>query len=80
MCFTLYCLLLFRITGFEVIKMRMTNAQLVDEISSHYISGLITNLYLLVLKLDVLGNPFKLLTGLGSGLAGLLIDPVAVCF
>lgn len=71
-------LILFRITGFQVIKMRMTNAELLDEITSHYKSGLISNLYLLVFKLDVLGNPFKLLTGIGSGLAGLFIDPVAV--
>jgi hypothetical protein len=47
-------------------------------ILEHYKSGIMSNLYTVVLELDALGNPYKLLTGIGTGLSALVEEPFQV--
>ncbi|KAK3093140.1 hypothetical protein FSP39_011676 [Pinctada imbricata] len=50
-------------------------SQLNGEIGRHYASQAIKQVYVLVLGLDVLGNPFGLLRGLGEGVEDLFYEP-----
>lgn len=48
------------------------------EAQHHYVSQLIKQLYVLVLGLDVLGNPFGLVSGLKQGVEDLFYEPFQV--
>lgn len=48
------------------------------EAQHHYVSQLIKQLYVLVLGLDVLGNPFGLVTGFKQGVEDLFYEPFQV--
>jgi vacuolar protein sorting-associated protein 13A/C len=56
----------------------MSSQQLMATILEHYKSGIMSNLYTVVLELDALGNPYKLLTGIGTGLSALVEEPFQV--
>lgn len=48
------------------------------EAQHHYVSQLIKQLYVLVLGLDVLGNPFGLVSGFKQGVEDLFYEPFQV--
>jgi len=48
------------------------------EAQHHYVSQIIKQLYVLVLGLDVLGNPFGLVSGLRQGVEDLFYEPFQV--
>lgn len=45
---------------------------------THYIGQFVKQLYVLVLGLDVLGNPFGLVTGLKQGVEDFFYEPFQV--
>ncbi|KAJ1520910.1 hypothetical protein ONE63_003990 [Megalurothrips usitatus] len=53
----------------------LTQAQLMSEAKMHYIGSLLKQLYVLVLGLDVIGNPFGLVVGLTKGVEDLFYEP-----
>ena len=52
--------------------------QFVQELTSHYVGQVIKQLYVLVLGLDVIGNPFGLVVGLTKGVEDLFYEPIQV--
>ena len=57
-----------------------SNSQLGDGISKHYQTQAIKQLYVLVLGLDVLGNPYGLISGVGTGAKNFFYEPYQVLF
>ncbi|KAG8230078.1 hypothetical protein J437_LFUL009197 [Ladona fulva] len=53
----------------------MNGSQLIQEVSMHYIGQSLKQLYVLVLGLDVIGNPFGLVLGLTRGVEDLFYEP-----
>lgn len=56
----------------------MTVNQMITEMTRHYVSQGIRQMYVLVLGLDVLGNPFGVLRGMAQGVEDLFYEPVKV--
>ena len=52
--------------------------QLTGEIVRHYSQQAIKQMYVLVLGLDVLGNPFGVIRGLATGIEDLFYEPYQV--
>ena len=52
--------------------------QLVQEMVAHYQGQVVKQLYVLVLGLDVIGNPFGLVVGLTKGVEDLFYEPFQV--
>ena len=50
-------------------------SQLTNEIVRHYSQQAIKQMYVLVLGLDVLGNPFGLIRGMATGIEDLFYEP-----
>lgn len=69
----------FRLAFFERQYVLLNQRQLMTEAQHHYVSQLIKQLYVLVLGLDVLGNPFGLVSGLRQGVEDLFYEPFQVC-
>ncbi|XP_065656239.1 intermembrane lipid transfer protein VPS13A isoform X1 [Hydra vulgaris] len=65
----------FKLACFEVNSMLLSSSQLTSEIMKHYQSQAINQLYVLVLGLDVLGNPYGLITGVGAGAKNFFYEP-----
>lgn len=57
----------------------LTQKQLIAEVISHYTNQTIKQLYVLVLGLDVIGNPYGLVLGLTKGVEDLFYEPFQVC-
>lgn len=53
----------------------MTHKQLVSEASTHYAGQAIKQAYVLVLGLDVIGNPYGLVVGTMKGIEDLFYEP-----
>ncbi|KAH3866034.1 hypothetical protein DPMN_029085 [Dreissena polymorpha] len=51
------------------------NKQLTGEMTGHYAGQAVKQMYVLVLGLDVLGNPFGLLRGMAEGMQDLFYEP-----
>ncbi|GIY23535.1 vacuolar protein sorting-associated protein 13 [Caerostris darwini] len=66
---------IFKLDYFERRYVFMSQNQLVSEATSHYVSQAVKQLYMLVLGLDVIGNPVGLLMGLGEGVSDLFYEP-----
>ncbi|XP_055946551.1 intermembrane lipid transfer protein Vps13-like isoform X4 [Argiope bruennichi] len=66
---------IFKLDYFERRYVFMSQNQLVSEATSHYVSQAVKQLYMLVLGLDVIGNPVGLLLGLGEGVTDLFYEP-----
>lgn len=49
-----------------------------SEVQMHYRGQMIKQLYVLVLGLDVLGNPFGLVVGISEGVQDLFYEPFQV--
>lgn len=56
----------------------LTQRQLTNEATSHYIDQAVKQLYVLVLGLDVIGNPYGLVLGLTKGVEDLFYEPFQV--
>ncbi len=52
--------------------------QLTGEIARHYSQQAIKQMYVLVLGLDVLGNPFGVIRGIATGIEDLFYEPYQV--
>ncbi|XP_017078120.1 vacuolar protein sorting-associated protein 13 [Drosophila eugracilis] len=65
----------FRLAFFERNYQFFSQKQLVNEITSHYTGQALKQLYVLVLGLDVLGNPYGLVVGLKKGVQDLFYEP-----
>lgn len=67
-----------RLAFFERQYVLLNQRQLMMEAQHHYVSQLIKQLYVLVLGLDVLGNPFGLVSGFKQGVEDLFYEPFQV--
>lgn len=56
----------------------LTFSQLLSEVQSHYISQAIQQAYVLLLGLDVLGNPYGLVKDFTQGLGDFFYEPFLV--
>ncbi|XP_067630378.1 intermembrane lipid transfer protein Vps13 [Eurosta solidaginis] len=65
----------FRLAFFEREYQFFTQQQLTSEIVAHYTGQALKQLYVLVLGLDVLGNPYGLVVGLKKGVEDLFYEP-----
>jgi vacuolar protein sorting-associated protein 13A/C len=68
----------FRLAYFERQYTFLTQHQLVSEVSMHYAGQSVKQLYVLVLGLDVIGNPYGLVLGLTQGVEDLFYEPFQV--
>ena len=66
---------LFRIDFFERKNSLMANDELISEATSHYVRQVLKQFYVIVLGLDVIGNPVGLVMGLGQGFGDLFYEP-----
>ncbi|VVC40207.1 Hypothetical protein CINCED_3A023147 [Cinara cedri] len=64
-----------KLAFFERQYVVLNQRQLMIEAQHHYVSQLIKQLYVLVLGLDVLGNPFGLVSGFKQGVEDLFYEP-----
>ncbi|XP_072290202.1 intermembrane lipid transfer protein VPS13A isoform X2 [Eucyclogobius newberryi] len=65
----------FKLAFFELKFMFCTTQQLQWEVVRHYSKQAIKQMYVLVLGLDVLGNPFGLIRGLSEGVEAFFYEP-----
>lgn len=65
----------FRLAFFEREYCFLTQRQLVSECVSHYSGQAVKQLYVLVLGLDVIGNPYGLVVGFTKGVEDLFYEP-----
>ncbi|CAG0924924.1 unnamed protein product [Notodromas monacha] len=66
----------FRLNYFERQNRLMAKKRLIAEVSTHYTAQGLRQLYVLVLGLDVIGNPFGLAMGIGQGAKDLFYEPI----
>ena len=67
-----------RLAYFERSQQWMSYEGLLYEVIRHYTGQVIKQLYVLVLGLDVLGNPFGLVLGVTKGVGDLFYEPIQV--
>jgi vacuolar protein sorting-associated protein 13A/C len=65
----------FRLAFFERNYRFLTQKQLISECQAHYTGQAVKQLYVLVLGLDVIGNPFGLVVGITQGVEDLFYEP-----
>uniref|UniRef100_A0A8D8LZY6 Vacuolar protein sorting-associated protein 13C n=2 Tax=Cacopsylla melanoneura TaxID=428564 RepID=A0A8D8LZY6_9HEMI len=65
----------FKLSYFERNGVFLNQSMLVSEVTSHYTGQFLKQAYVLVLGLDVLGNPYGLVTGLATGVEDLFYEP-----
>lgn len=68
----------FRLTFFERDYNFFTQSQLTSEIVSHYTNQAVKQAYVLILGLDVIGNPYGLVVGFTKGVEDLFYEPFQV--
>lgn len=68
----------FRLAYFEREYTFLTQKQLISEATSHYFGQMVKQLYVLVLGLDVIGNPYGLVLGITKGVEDLFYEPFQV--
>ncbi|XP_066252738.1 intermembrane lipid transfer protein Vps13 isoform X1 [Euwallacea similis] len=66
---------IFKLSFFERDYIFLNQKQLVSEATNHYVGQLIKQLYVLVLGLDVIGNPYGLVIGITKGVEDLFYEP-----
>jgi vacuolar protein sorting-associated protein 13A/C len=59
---------------------RYTITKLKNEVSAHYQNQFLKQIHVLVLGLDVLGNPLGIIRGLAEGVESLFYEPYKVSF
>ncbi|XP_011301984.1 vacuolar protein sorting-associated protein 13C isoform X2 [Fopius arisanus] len=67
--------IVFKLAYFERNYIFMTHQQLISEATSHYVGQAIKQAYVLVLGLDVIGNPYGLVVGTMKGIEDLFYEP-----
>ncbi|XP_017891074.1 vacuolar protein sorting-associated protein 13 isoform X2 [Ceratina calcarata] len=67
--------IVFKLAYFEREYTFMTNKQLISEATMHYVGQAIKQAYVLVLGLDVIGNPYGLVVGTMKGIEDLFYEP-----
>ncbi|KAK9871302.1 hypothetical protein WA026_011571 [Henosepilachna vigintioctopunctata] len=67
---------IFKLAFFEREYTFLTQKQLMNEATKHYVGQLLKQLYVLVLGLDVLGNPYGLVLGITKGVEDLFYEPI----
>ncbi|KAH8859148.1 Vacuolar protein sorting-associated protein 13A [Schistosoma japonicum] len=67
---------IFKLAYFERQACIMTLNQMSTEITHHYVGQGVRQMYVLILGLDVLGNPFGVLRGMAQGVEDLFYEPV----
>lgn len=67
---------IFKLAYFERENAFYSQPQIQSEATMHYTGQAIKQLYVLVLGLDVLGNPFGLITGVKEGVTDLFYEPI----
>ncbi|CAL1678436.1 unnamed protein product [Lasius platythorax] len=67
--------IVFKLAYFERNYVFMTNKQLISEATTHYAGQAIKQAYVLVLGLDVIGNPYGLVVGTMKGIEDLFYEP-----
>ncbi|ENN76402.1 hypothetical protein YQE_07063, partial [Dendroctonus ponderosae] len=65
----------FKLSFFERDYIFLNQKQLTSEVTSHYVGQFIKQLYVLVLGLDVIGNPYGLVIGISKGVEDLFYEP-----
>lgn len=70
--------IVFRLTFFEREYNFFTQKQLISEIVSHYTNQAVKQAYVLILGLDVIGNPYGLVVGFTKGVEDLFYEPFQV--
>lgn len=78
MSYLIFYLYNFRLAFFERNFTFLTQKQLVSEATRHYVGQAVKQLYVLVLGLDVIGNPYGLVVGLTKGVEDLFYEPFQV--
>lgn len=73
-----YYVFLCRLSYFERNYCFLSQKQLVSEATKHYTGQAVKQLYVLVLGLDVIGNPFGLVVGISKGVEDLFYEPFQV--
>ncbi|KGL81364.1 Vacuolar protein sorting-associated protein 13C, partial [Tinamus guttatus] len=68
--------LIFKLAFFEIKYQFYKRDQLMKRVVIHYGEQLLKQMYVLVLGLDVLGNPFGLIRGLSEGVEAFFYEPV----
>lgn len=66
----------FRFKPFNISNLTITWKELYDELFDHYKIQTLHQAYVLILGLDVLGNPFGLVSDFSQGLTDLFYDPL----
>ncbi|KAJ9578224.1 hypothetical protein L9F63_005554, partial [Diploptera punctata] len=66
---------IFKLAYFERQYTFLTQQQLISEATMHYVGQSVKQLYVLVLGLDVIGNPYGLVLGLTQGVEDLFYEP-----
>ncbi|XP_044002668.1 vacuolar protein sorting-associated protein 13 isoform X3 [Aphidius gifuensis] len=67
--------IVFKLAYFQRDYVFMTNQQLISEATNHYVGQAIKRAYVLVLGLDVIGNPYGLVVGTMKGIEDLFYEP-----
>lgn len=57
---------------------RFTTTKLKNEVSAHYQNQFFKQIHVLILGLDVLGNPLGIILGLAEGVESLFYEPYKV--
>ncbi|XP_069674534.1 intermembrane lipid transfer protein Vps13 isoform X2 [Periplaneta americana] len=65
----------FKLAYFERQYTFLTQQQLISEVTMHYVGQSVKQLYVLVLGLDVIGNPYGLVLGFTQGVEDLFYEP-----
>ncbi|CAH1965913.1 unnamed protein product [Acanthoscelides obtectus] len=66
---------IFKLAYFERDYTFLTRNQLISETTSHYVGQFVKQLYVLVLGLDLIGNPYGLVIGITKGVEDLFYEP-----
>lgn len=70
--------LYYRLAYYERNYEFLSQSELVSTVTKHYMGQAIKQLYVLVLGLDVIGNPYGLVVGLSKGVEDLFYEPIQV--
>lgn len=73
-CYDIFHRLSYYERNFEFLSQK----ELISQVQSHYTGQALKQLYVLVLGLDVLGNPYGLVVGLKKGVEDLFYEPFQV--
>ena len=68
----------FRLGYFEQANVKYTMTEIREQVTSHYSSQFMKQIHVLVLGLDVLGNPFGVIRGIAGGVESLFYEPYKV--